>query len=231
MWRDASLVAGKDLRIEGRSRVATNQVAPFAVMVLVLFAFAIDPDRGVLSTAAPGLFWIAVLFSTLLAVQRSFFVGSGPRSLRNTTAGSGRIAPAASSVRRSSLRDPSPVAVAQKHDDVWAAVGFHPHEAKDCDDAAFAEIERLATQPRVGLAAAGTVYGALAAGLKVRETLLPLLTFPAVAPVLLSATRAWEVALGQSVDDGWRWVQLLAVFAIVYVALGIFAFGPLLEES
>ena len=35
--------------------------------------------------------------------------------------------------------------IAQQHDDVWAAVGFHPHEAKDCDDAAFAEIERLAT--------------------------------------------------------------------------------------
>ena len=44
---------------------------------------------------------------------------------------------------------PEAVAVAQKHDDVWAAVGFHPHEAKDCDDAAFAEIERLSTQPRV----------------------------------------------------------------------------------
>src|SRR5437763_10870910 len=74
MWRDASLVTGKDLRIEGRSRVATNQVAPFAVMVLVLFAFAIDPDRGVLSKAAPGLFWVAVLFSALLAVQRSFAI-------------------------------------------------------------------------------------------------------------------------------------------------------------
>lgn len=44
---------------------------------------------------------------------------------------------------------PEAVAVAQKHDDVWAAVGFHPHEAKDCDDAAFAEIERLASDPRV----------------------------------------------------------------------------------
>ena len=74
MWRDAGLVAGKDLRIEARSRVATNQVAPFAVMVLVLFAFAIDPDRGVLSKAAPGLFWVAVLFSALLAVQRSFSI-------------------------------------------------------------------------------------------------------------------------------------------------------------
>lgn len=41
------------------------------------------------------------------------------------------------------------VALGQRFDDVWSAVGFHPHEAKDCDDAAFAEIERLALQPRV----------------------------------------------------------------------------------
>jgi len=43
----------------------------------------------------------------------------------------------------------SAIAVAQRHDDVWAAVGFHPHEAKDCDDAAFAEIERLARDENV----------------------------------------------------------------------------------
>jgi TatD DNase family protein len=41
------------------------------------------------------------------------------------------------------------VAIAQQHNDVWAAVGFHPHDAKHCDDAAFAEIERLAREPRV----------------------------------------------------------------------------------
>src|SRR5207253_5339897 len=83
----------------------------------------------------------------------------------------------------------------------------------------------------IGLAAAGTVYGVLAAGLKVRETLLPLLTLPALAPVLLAATRASEVALGQSVDDGWRWVGLLAVFAVLYVTAGVLAFGALLEEA
>ena len=74
MWRDAALVAAKDLRIEARSRVATNQVAPFAVLVLILFAIALDPDRGVLARAAAGLFWVAVLFSALLAVQRSFAI-------------------------------------------------------------------------------------------------------------------------------------------------------------
>ena len=44
---------------------------------------------------------------------------------------------------------PRAIAVAQNNDDVWAAVGFHPHEAKDCDDRAFAEIERLARHEKV----------------------------------------------------------------------------------
>ena len=65
MLRDAALVAGKDLRVELRSRVATNQVAPYALLVLIVFAFALDPDRGFLAKAAPGLFWVAVVFSTL----------------------------------------------------------------------------------------------------------------------------------------------------------------------
>src|SRR5439155_1132803 len=39
--------------------------------------------------------------------------------------------------------------VARRNDDVWAAAGFNPHEAKDCDDAAFAEVERAAFDPRV----------------------------------------------------------------------------------
>ena len=44
---------------------------------------------------------------------------------------------------------PEAVAIAEENDDIWAAVGFHPHEAKDCDDAAFAQIQRLARSERV----------------------------------------------------------------------------------
>ena len=44
---------------------------------------------------------------------------------------------------------PQAVDLAEKNDDVWAAVGFHPHEAKDCDEIAFREIERLAGAPQV----------------------------------------------------------------------------------
>ena len=222
MWRDAALVAGKDLRIEARSRVATNQVAPFAIVILVLFGFALDPDRGVLTRASAGLFWVAVLLSSLLAIQRSFAVEAGDG--------------AADGLRLSGL-DPAGIflgkAAAVAAQLVLLQVVLALGIVVLYDARLGGPLLLLATcaAATVGLAAAGTVYGVLAAGLKVRETLLPLLLLPVVAPVLLGATRAWEAGMGISVDDGWRWAQLLGVFAVVYVTLGVVAFGALLEES
>jgi heme exporter protein B len=71
----------------------------------------------------------------------------------------------------------------------------------------------------------------ISAGLRVRETLLPLLILPVVAPVLLGASQAWMAALGLSSADGWRWLVLLVSFAAVYVTMGVLAFGALLEEA
>jgi heme exporter protein B len=83
----------------------------------------------------------------------------------------------------------------------------------------------------VGVAATGTLYGVLAAGLRVRETLVPLLLLPVVAPVLLGATRAWEAAIDGVPSDAWPWVALLGVFAVLFTTIGMLAFGPLLEEA
>ncbi|HWC68418.1 MAG TPA: heme exporter protein CcmB, partial [Acidimicrobiales bacterium] len=85
-----------------------------------------------------------------------------------------------------------------------------------------------------GLASVGTLYGGLAAGLKVRETLLPLLVLPIAAPVLIGATTAFEAALdtgSRSLSQGWAWVGLLVVFGLAYTAVGLVAFGPILEEA
>src|SRR5690606_39733659 len=82
-----------------------------------------------------------------------------------------------------------------------------------------------------GLAAAGTLYGVLAAGLRVRETLLPILLLPVLSPVLIGATEAFEAALGGAATDGWPWLGLLVVFALLYLAFGTLAFGTRLEES
>ena len=78
--RVAVAVARKDLTIEWNSRILVNQVAPFAAIVMVLFAFALDND-GILQRVAPGLVWLATLFSMLVVIQRSFTVESADGAL------------------------------------------------------------------------------------------------------------------------------------------------------
>ena len=221
MLADARLVAGKDLRIERRARVATNQVAPFALLVLVLFAFALDPDRGILDRATAGLYWVAVLLSTVLAVQRAYALEAAdgvPDALRLSG-----IDPAAVFLGKTAALALE-LLVLEGLLLVGVAVLYTTELA---GPALLAATCRAAT---VGLAAAGSLYGVLAAGLRVRETLLPLLLLPVVAPVLIGATRAFEAALAGAPGDGWPWCGLLAIFAAIYVAFGMLAFGPLMEE-
>ncbi|MBA2608201.1 MAG: heme exporter protein CcmB [Actinobacteria bacterium] len=222
MFRDAALIAGKDLRIERRSRVTTQQIAPFALLVLVLFAFALDPDRGVLGRAAAGLYWLAVVFCTVLAVQRSATVEVTDR------AGEG--------LRLAGL-DPGGVFLGKA-----VAVGAQllVLEALLTIGIAFFYGTKLhepmlllatALLATIGLAAAGTAYAAVAAGLRVGTTLLPLLLLPVLAPVLLAATRAWEAGLAGVPGDAVSWLELLAAFAVLYIAVGVVGYGTLQEES
>jgi heme exporter protein B len=77
----------------------------------------------------------------------------------------------------------------------------------------------------------GVLWGAMAAGLRVRATLLPLLLVPVLAPVLLAGSRAFETALGVRADAGWTWTSLMFVIAAVHTAIGLGTFGFLLEEG
>lgn len=222
MFRDAALVAGKDLRIEVRSRVATNQVVPFALLVLILFAFALDSDREVLRQVAAGLFWVTVLFAALLAIQRSYVIESADDArdaLRLSGLDGGGVF----------LGKAGAIAVQLVALEVVLAVGVTVLYDVPLRGAGMLAVTAAAAT--VGLAAAGTVYGIVAAGLRVRDTLLPILVLPVLAPVLLAASRACEAALAGNPSEGWPWVRLLAVFATIYVTFGVVAFGPLLEEA
>jgi heme exporter protein B len=215
MWRDVVLVAGRDLRIELRSRVATNQVAPFALLVLILFAFALDPDTGVLESATPGLYWIVVLFSGTLAVSRSGSVDEAD-GVRDALRLSG-LAPAAVFLGKAAAVVAQLVLV--------GAVGV----LYDAPLAGFPLMIATCLAATVAVAATGVLYSGLVAGLRVRDTLLPLLLLPVLAPVLIGATRAFEDAFGADGIRGWEWCGLVVLFAVVYVVAGCLAYGALLE--
>lgn len=222
MWRDALLVAGKDLRIELRSRVALWQVVPFAVLVLVLFGFALGPGRATLRSAAPGLYWLAVLFSTVLATQRSFAIESG-EGTRDGLRLAG-IDPAGVFLGKAA-------AVAVQLVVIQVVLGAGIVVLFDVRFAAVWVALVASVLATLGLSAAGVLYGALSAGLRVRETLLPLLVLPIVAPVLIAGSRAWSAAISGAVASGASWLKILGPFAAVYLAVGVALYGPLQETA
>ncbi len=230
MLRDAWLMAVKDVKVELSSRVVTAQILPFGGLVLILFGLAISPDlrvvgeaqRSVLEEVAPGLFWLAVLLSALMALSRAFGLEASDGNLDALRMAG--IDPAGVFLGKAMAVTVQLVAI-----ELVLGVGSLVVFGAPIDDPVMlAAILVLAT---TGITFAGTLYAALAAGLRSRDTLVPLLVLPALAPVLLGATLALRDALfADPAIPGWSWTMLLAVFSLLYLGVGMLAFGPLLEE-
>lgn len=223
--RVAIAVARKDLTIEWNSRILVNQVAPFAAIVMVLFAFALD-NEGILQRVAPGLVWLATLFSMLVVIQRTFAVESADGALDALRVAG--VNPSAIFVGKSLALMVQLFALELLL--LGTAVVLY---GVNMSLAGFLQAILTLLAATVGLATVGTLYGGLAAGARGRETLLPLLLLPVVAPVLIGATRATEAAFGSGgakVSEGWPWIVLLVIFAVIFSAVGSVAFGPLVDE-
>ena len=225
-WRIAGLVAAKDLRIERRSRVVVNQVLPFAAVTMLMFAFALD-ETNVLESDAPGLVCLATLFSLLVLVQRAFAIEADDGALDALRVAG--VDPVAIYIGKS-LALAAQLALLE----VLLLVAAVLLYGADVPAGGLALLVVTLILATAGLACVGTLYGGLTAGFTGRETLLPLLVLPVVAPVLIGATRAVESALGTdgaALSEGWPWVGLLAVFAVAFGVGGALAFGPLIEEA
>ncbi len=222
MWRDAWLVMVKDLRIEARSRVGLGQIGPMALLILVLFAFALGADKSALQSGAPGLYWVAVLFAAVIATQRTFAIEradgarDGLRLLGLDPVGTFIGKAMALAVQLVILEVVLTGGIAILYGEQLSSLVL---------------LGAAAVAATVGLSAAAVAYGALAAGTRVSETLLPLLLLPVLAPVLLAATEVWKAGLAGHGSDGEPWMRLLAVFAAVYLVVGAVSFGPLMEEG
>ncbi len=222
LWADIALVAAKDLRIEWRSRVTFSQVVPFAALVLVVFGFALDADRATLRAATGGLFWAAVLFVAIVAVQRSTGLETSDGARRALLLAG--IEPAAVFAGKT-------LAVAVELLVVEALMLGGVTVLYDARVASWPLTLVTCVAATIGISAAGSLLGALVAGVRARETVLPILLLPVLAPVLIGATRAFDDALGTVAVDGWTWLGLLVTFAVINIVAGVLAYGALLEEA
>ena len=221
MVHDAFHIARKDLRIEWRTRVGAFQVIPFAVVVIVLFGFALGPDPRRLEPAAPGVFWLAVLLASVLGVQRSIAI-----ELREGAIDGLRLAGF----------DPAGVflgklcALSGQLVVLEVLLGIITALVFQVNLASFWLLIASMLVATLGIVAVGLLYGVILASSRVRETLLPLLFFPVIAPVLIAGTKTWQAAIARHPSTGLGWLELLAVFGIVYCGIGIVSFGSLMED-
>src|SRR5204862_1560959 len=79
----------KDLRLEWRAKDAANSMLFFALLVVVVFAFAFDPLAEESRLIAGGIGWVALLFAAIVALNQSW-----ARELRNGVLDALRLAPA-----------------------------------------------------------------------------------------------------------------------------------------
>ena len=71
-FRQVLVIAHKDVRAELRTKEAVNASLAFALVILLLFSFAFDPESDTTREISGGLLWIVFAFAGALVLNRSF---------------------------------------------------------------------------------------------------------------------------------------------------------------
>jgi heme exporter protein B len=89
----------------------------------------------------------------------------------------------------------------------------------------------IAILAAIGLVAVGTLFSAMTVNTRFAELLLPMLALPFFVPVVIGAAQATaRLVNGRPVSEALPWVELLAAFDLVFVAVCTLAFPYTLER-
>jgi len=229
--RRALALIGKDLTTERRSKAAFNAMAFFAAMVLFIFSFALGPDAPGMVTAGqtllqylwPGLLWVAIFFTGILALGRSFQVelDSGGLEALRLYPGDKKAIYAGKLVANLILLSAMellliPVSAVLYNIDLWDKIP------------ALLGVTLLGS---VGFAAVGTFYAALTANLRAREVMLPVLLFPILVPVVVAAVKATTLIVrGDPMAEMWTWLRILGLIDVVLLTVCTLTFEFAIED-
>lgn len=203
----------REIRLEVSGREATTTVLPFVLAAVLLSGLAMGPSRDVLTSVAPGVVWLVVLFAapglarTVAAAERDEGTWDSLRAL---------VSPGA--------------LVAGKIGGLWLLYLLTWLVA-----AGLVTVMFPAPMPwtglvaglggTLGLAALTVTFGALLVGARRRSGLLAVLLLPLALPVLLAG-----VTLGLPGRDHGPWAALLLGYDVLVLAT-VWAVHPALLEE
>jgi heme exporter protein B len=190
---DTVALARKDLLLELRAKETLPSMLLFVVAALTIFHFALP--RGTSDVAARGLLWSALVFTALLGLTRAF-VAEREQGMFDALV----LAPCDRSAiwLGKALSVVAFLAAAEVVALPAFAAFFHGLNGRTVAAVALADL---------GIAAVGTLFGAMAVAGRARELLLPLLFLPTAIPIVVGGIGGylWFLALYDAIFTVLAW--------------------------
>jgi heme exporter protein B len=219
---NTSVLLGKELRTEFRSRELLTTTIVFILIVIVLFSFTFDPTSDESRRFAPGLLWLAFLFASSLMLQPCFL-----REQHNDTL----------SALRLSVSDPFAIFLAKLAANtlflLLTELLLLPIFATMYNVPVLSVLHWLMLVlflASLGMSIAGTALSAISAQARMRELLLPLLMLPLLTPILVASTEVTKALFDRAPYVQWKGIGFLAVFDVVFLT-ALWLFGEYLLEE
>ncbi|MCX6070007.1 MAG: heme exporter protein CcmB [Chloroflexi bacterium] len=219
--RAVGAVVWKDLAAELRSRELISSMLVFALLVILVFNFALELDIAARQTVTSGVLWVTFAFAGTLGLNRSMAVERDRGCLDGLL-----LAP----VDRSALYFGKALGnlafmliieaiILPIYSILYNVNLLHPG------------LMGVVLLGSIGYAAVGTLLSSMAVQARTRDVLLPILLFPVVLPVLVSAVKATNaVLLGLEAAELWPWLNLLIAYDVIFTAAAFMLFDFVVEE-
>ena len=216
-------ILAKDLRVELRTLQSVPAMALFSVTTFVLFRYGLD--RSTLSgSLAAGVLLATVLFAAILAINRLFVAERDEGGFDAI-----RLAPVDGTALLAAKAAALVVYLV-----VLEVIAVPIFAIFFLDSgAALAPLAGVLALTDLGLAATGVLVSSIAANSQARDLLVPLILLPLLVPVMIGAANAAEPLLeagGPSYGGIGKWLAVLALYDMTFVAVGFAVYDFLLED-
>ena len=211
----------KELLLQWRTRAQAIAVFVFGATALLLFSFAIGPSAA-LRQYAGGFLWLGLLLSSTLTLSEAFHAEMENHALEGLL-----LLPVRAHVLYYAK------ALANTIQLVMLGIALVPVMVVlyDAGTTQLLTILLVIILGSAGISAPGTLYSAMTSQARAKQTLLPLLLFPLIVPVLLAAVKATSLAiLGDPMGQGRSWIFLLLAFNGIYWSLCGLLFDRVVED-
>ena len=210
------VIMAKDLRAELRTKEAINASLSFALVVLLLFSFAFDPDEETIRAISGGLLWIVFACAGTLLLNRSF-----ARELNNDCLDALISAPIPGSALFLGKAFANFLLVLAVELVALPLFGifYNVHWTGQ-----FWGLMLVIVLMTWGMTVTGTIFSALTVNIRLREVMLPILNFPILIPALLAAMQLTSsLVAGKPITaDSDSWLKMLIGFDVMYTSVSVF---------